>query len=68
MMEQQRRTDRKNFLDASVVPVEKALMQRASALRARAELHMPVDPEVEIKAEIMIATEFEALAEELHYW
>jgi hypothetical protein len=68
MISQPRRTERKKFLDASVIPVEQALLTRAGALRARAELHPPQDPEVEIQAEEMIAREFETLAEELHFW
>lgn len=67
----QRRTDaqRKTHLDASVVPVERALNEQAKALE-----QMAMSPAVAgsdpADAVIMarMATEFRALAEELHYW
>ena len=54
----------KKFLDASVVPVEQALLRRAE------ELEQPVFSITQEKAEIKawIAQEFRALAEELHHW
>ena len=66
MISPRRRTTRKEYLDASVVPVEAALVTRAEALDAQAEAP---DTEV-IKGQIQrrIAAEFRALAEELHWW
>lgn len=62
----QRRTEaqRKRHLDASVVPVERALLHRADELEAReAPEHIGGKPAAE-----WLAAEFRTLAEELHYW
>ena len=65
-----RRTDaqRKRFLDASVVPVERALLARAEALSEGIEQvpGRPLPPAVETT--LWLAAEFRALADELHYW
>jgi hypothetical protein len=61
-----RREQRKIHLDASVVPVERALLARAE------ELEQEDDPIKFLSApELMsafVAAEFRALAEELHWW
>ena len=72
-----RREQRKTYLDASVVPVSLALLARADALEAEAltvSANIGNDAgwdrikEVEAHKVISaIATEFRALAEELHW-
>lgn len=69
-----RRTEaqRKRHLDASVVPVERALLERAGVLDGRAA-DAPGHPELGIgpaDARVLrgVAAEFRALAEELHFW
>lgn len=63
----QRREQRRTHLDASVVPVERALLARAGALDESAAAPPEPSPD-EVRAEKLIADEFRALAEELHYW
>jgi hypothetical protein len=60
--EPQRRTQRRTHLDASVVPVERALLARAQVLESGAD-----DDNAE-PAWPFLAAEFRELAEELHYW
>jgi hypothetical protein len=60
-MTPQRRETRKTHLDASVVPVEQALLARADALDKRTQ-HIEEIPWSQV------AAEFRALAEELHHW
>ncbi len=71
MSEPGRRERRRTLLDVSVVPVEQALLARAAELDKQAEalmndLGMPVQ---ELGAGIrrIVACEFRALAEELHW-
>ena len=72
-----RRARRNTYLDASVVPVERALLARAgeigsdyAAARAAAAAHGVQSNLAEIIADAvatLVATEFTALAEELHW-
>jgi len=64
----QRRTVRRNHLDAATVPVERALIARADALAkaAAADDVERADEARDIAA--AIEGEFRALADELHYW
>jgi hypothetical protein len=62
MAEPKRRENRRTHLDASVVPVERALLARAG------ELEQPVDTAERIDMiKFTVAAEFRALAEELHW-
>lgn len=74
MAEPQRRPQRKTHLDASVVPVERSYLARAAALEQQAADYerdvLEPDgalPEF-IEDKLVLAREFRALAEELHYW
>lgn len=72
MADPKRREQRRTHLDASVVPVERALLARAVVLDGRSDT-APDHPELGIgPAEARLlhetASEFRALAEELHYW
>ena len=62
----QRRTDtqRKTHLDASVAPVERALLARAEKLEEESTRVGPTS----LLTLRTIAAEFRVLAEELHYW
>lgn len=55
----------KRSLDASVVPVERALLSRALSLEDAADR-----PDKTATATVLsaVAAEFRALAEELHHW
>lgn len=75
----QRRENRKTHLDASVVPVERALIERAKAIDDElldAHRHDPADcgsaalcrDGVMDVVNTKLAAEFRELAEELHYW
>jgi hypothetical protein len=64
-MSPQRREQRRTHLDASVVPVEQALLARAEALEAEAE--KPDNASVASGLNLL-AGEFRDLAEELHFW
>jgi hypothetical protein len=64
-----RREQRRTHLDASVVPVERALLARAESLETSAEALNQLAiaaPTAVILANV--AAEFRALAEELHFW
>lgn len=77
-----RRESPKTHLDASTVPVERAYLARAEVLSSEAmrvfavlgpERNGPgMDPDwrerIEPSLKLMLAAEFRALAEELHYW
>ncbi len=81
MAEPKRREQRRTHLDASVVPVERALLARAGEIgshldvaRRAARVHgldegaaALIGAVADTAAEI-IATEFRDLAEELHWW
>lgn len=74
MNEPQRRTQRRKHLDASAIPIEEALLHRALILEVRAKRTAwdATHPELGIhpeEAQILqvMATEFRALAEELHW-
>lgn len=61
-----RREQRRTHLDASTVPVERALIARAQGLAARAA---PMPPGSDTSHILLtIAAEYTALAEELHWW
>lgn len=67
----QRRTSRKTHLDASVVPVEQALLARAEQLSRSAKVEeITADLASEANRAIYraMAREFRYLAEELHWW
>ena len=77
--EPQRREVRRTHLDAGVVPAERALLARADAIgshldiaRRAARMHGGLDERLvgamaDTVAQI-VAGEFRALAEELHWW
>ena len=60
-----RREVRRPHLDAAVVPVERALLARAEAIE-RQEVAKGGD--LPSSVGLFLATEFRALAEELHFW
>lgn len=71
-----RRERRRTHLDASVVPVERALLARTEALSQDAmQVFAVLGPEcegdsaarIEPNLKLMLAAEFRALAEELHW-
>jgi hypothetical protein len=65
-----RRVQRRTHLDAGVVPVEQALLARAEALEEQAGVPAadPGTPAHAYSSSIaLIANEFRALAEELHW-
>jgi hypothetical protein len=80
--EPQRREHRKTHLDASVVPVEQALLARAADLESssmtfRQAVEQSTFGDDQAAAEFAVTTaaahgvmanEFRRLAEELHYW
>lgn len=71
MAEPQRREQRRTHLDASVVPVERALLARATQLSRSARVEeltadLPSETNRVIYGEM--AREFRDLAEELHWW
>jgi hypothetical protein len=83
VQQQQRRETPKLFLDASLIPLEKALVGRAEILEQRGVpefkavirneflVHGLTDPNSDILAAILVkvlSTEFRQIAEELHYW
>jgi len=61
-----RREKPKRFLDASLVPLENALLARAETLDAEAMDVASTAPRLSVRS--MLAQEFRALANELHYW
>ena len=64
MTDPKRREQRRTHLDASVVPVERALLARADDLENRKSFeHIGGKPAAE-----WLAAELRALADELHYW
>lgn len=69
MAREPQRRDEPRHLDAAIVPLERALIARAKTLETMAgsEVAVSTDP---ADAVIMarIATEFRALADELHHW
>ena len=79
MTDPKRREQRRPHLDASIVPVERALLARASEIgshrgvaRQAARVHgLTAEPLVSVLADAVaeiVATEFRTLAEELHHW
>jgi hypothetical protein len=74
MSEPQRRETRRKHLDVSVVPVDRAYRARAADLEKQAadyerDVMEPGGalPEF-IEDKLVLAREFRALAEELHWW
>ena len=66
-----RREQRRTHLDASVVPVERALLARADTLdqAARDEISRGVAVNmIRVTAADLVADEFRMLAEALHWW
>jgi uncharacterized membrane protein len=67
-----RREQRRTHLDASVVPVERALLARAAEIQSEldARADEPVTDSLLMRATVLdvMASEFRALAEELHFW
>lgn len=67
MQEPKRRETRRTHLDASAVPVERALLHRADALEdLLSGFEHPGS--VEWYAILRISNEFRQLAEEIHWW
>lgn len=66
MNEPPRRTQRKTHLDASTVPVERALLARAALVQETGS-HLPPGT-VEGLVLLMFAAQLTELAEELHWW
>jgi hypothetical protein len=65
MNEPKRRERRLAHLDASVVPVERAFLARAEAMKDERDGTAPTDHDMFlVQAEI----QFRMLAEELHWW
>lgn len=69
----QRRENRRTHLDASVVPVERALLARAGVLEQHvAEITARLDKGAALpefaEDKLTLAAEFRALAEDLHWW
>lgn len=60
-MEPQRRERRRTHLDASAVPVERALLARAQDLERQSPGGLDLRQQ-------WLAAEWRKLAEELHYW
>lgn len=71
MTEPKRREQRRTHLDASVVPVERALLARAAELEAKVQgwKEQPAaDVAPAVIATDVLSVEFRALAEELHWF
>lgn len=74
MSEPQRRTERRKHLEASVVPVERALLARAGAISESVmEVFSAAGDTVTAETlaahiRLDVAQEFRTLAEELHWW
>ena len=64
MNEPKRREQRRTHLDASVVPVERALLARAAKLESVPEGAI----ETENILREFLAAEYRFMAEELHFW
>ena len=67
----QRRENRKTHLDASVVPVERALLARADALDSTVTERMASGDTLDLltlTSYRVFSDQFRALAEELHHW
>lgn len=64
--EPSRRDLRRTHLDASVVPVERALLARAGVLEGGEQ--QPGETDIAFGMGLLLAQEFRALAEELHWW
>ena len=63
--QQQRKPDPSKFLDASLVPLEKALLHRADELDKKSGV---TDDGTVNWIAVEMAAEFRALAGELHHW
>jgi hypothetical protein len=69
MSDPRRREQRNTHLNASIVPVERALLARAEALDTAVSRHGADAPDwVPVETFQVIAAEFRQLAEELHWW
>lgn len=74
MNEPKRREQRRTHLDASVVPVERALLARAGAISASVMEVFSAAGDTETAETLAahvrldLAQEFRDLADELHYW
>lgn len=69
MNEPKRRENRRTHLDASAVPVERALIARAKEIEQDdLTTSANMSPEVVTAVQVILAAEFRALAEELHWW
>ena len=66
--EPQRRQQRRTHLDASVAPVERALLARAAALDKELEGYEGSEWTPLADVYMLMRDEFRALAEELHHW
>ena len=63
-----RRSERRTYLAASAVPVERALLARAEALDAEVAAYEGSEWTPLADALALVRNEFRNLAEELHYW
>ena len=68
MNEPKRREQRRTHLDASAVPVERALLARAEELHEAASDAADDEQRLAHVVAATLGTEFERLAEELHWW
>jgi hypothetical protein len=69
VQEPKRREFRRTHLDASVVPVERALNARAKEIEeGDLSSSANMSPKVVTAVQVMLAAEFRTLAEELHWW
>lgn len=67
MADPKRREQRCTYLNASIVPVERAMLARASVLEQRAAA-MALESKSGHVTLAVLADEFRALADELHWW
>lgn len=65
MAREPQRAAEPRHLNAHIVPVERALIARATAIEEKAEAEMSVSLKPALHA---VAAEFRALAAELHHW
>lgn len=67
MAREPQRREQPAQLSAAIVPLERALIARAKALKQMTEAAAEIDP-ADAVVMARLSTEFRALAEELKYW